>query len=216
MHISTPAARESVIAMMRRIRALPDGEYLQSLIAYHAAPTLLGIKPATLICPDSIGRNLDEALKNCVPCLVRIFGVEVASFRNRAGALLILVYSPRLLRSVLARREVSDLLAETGYDAKGVELEGVLATLGTKCAGQCFPHEIGVFLGYPPEDVRCFMNAGHGRGCRNGGCWKSYGDVRRAKRRSERFGRLRLKAAELLVGGADLAEVAEGLRTEAA
>jgi hypothetical protein len=42
-----------------------------------------------------------------------------------------------------------------------------------------FPHEIGLFLGYPPEDVRGFMEH-RGCGCKCVGCWKVYGDVQRA------------------------------------
>lgn len=36
-------------------------------------------------------------------------------------------------------------------------------------------NEVGLFLGYPPEDVRCFMNDSR-RGVKCTGCWKAYGD----------------------------------------
>ena len=37
-----------------------------------------------------------------------------------------------------------------------------------------FPHEVGLFLGYPPEDVRGFMEC-RAKGFRCVGCWKVYG-----------------------------------------
>ncbi len=43
-----------------------------------------------------------------------------------------------------------------------------------------FPHEIGLFLGYPPEDVYGFIHARLGAKCC--GCWKVYGDVDAARR----------------------------------
>ena len=45
---------------------------------------------------------------------------------------------------------------------------------------QEFPHEIGLFLGYPPEDVAGFIRhqGSHYKLC---GKWKVYGDVERAK-----------------------------------
>ena len=43
-----------------------------------------------------------------------------------------------------------------------------------------FPHEIGLFLGYPPEDVRGFIENG-ARGCKCVGCWKVYGDAETAR-----------------------------------
>lgn len=43
-----------------------------------------------------------------------------------------------------------------------------------------FPHEIGLFLGYPPEDVKGFIECG-GRDCKACGYWKVYGDVWKAE-----------------------------------
>ena len=48
-----------------------------------------------------------------------------------------------------------------------------------------FPHEIGLFLGYPLEDVKGFIqNKGQGYACC--GLWKSYGDPRAARRYFDR------------------------------
>ena len=43
-----------------------------------------------------------------------------------------------------------------------------------------FPHEVGLFLGYPPEDVRGFMKSSRD-GVKCVGCWKVYGDEIRAR-----------------------------------
>lgn len=53
-----------------------------------------------------------------------------------------------------------------------------------------FPHEIGVFLDYPLEDVQGFMaNGGAGAVCQ--GCWKAYGDAQEAYRRFRLYGKCR-------------------------
>ena len=49
-----------------------------------------------------------------------------------------------------------------------------------------FPHEIGLFIGYPPHDVRAFIENG-AKNCKCVGCWKVYGDVEAAKRQFARF-----------------------------
>ena len=50
-----------------------------------------------------------------------------------------------------------------------------------KQSGQCqFPHEIGVFLGYPLEDVKGFIE-NKGKNFLYSGYWKVYSDVERAK-----------------------------------
>ena len=50
----------------------------------------------------------------------------------------------------------------------------------SSCDGD-FPHEIGVFLGYPLGDVEGFI-ANRGRNFTCCGCWKSYGDPDAARR----------------------------------
>jgi hypothetical protein len=48
-----------------------------------------------------------------------------------------------------------------------------------------FPHEIGLFLGYPPEDVEGFIQEPNGQ--KYTGIWKVYGDVRSARRIFESY-----------------------------
>jgi hypothetical protein len=43
-----------------------------------------------------------------------------------------------------------------------------------------FPHEVGLFLGYPPDDVLGFMKH-KGQNYKLNGCWKVYGNVDKAK-----------------------------------
>lgn len=45
---------------------------------------------------------------------------------------------------------------------------------------QNFPHEIGIFLGYPLEDVILFEKQ-NGKNCKYCGCWKSYSNAEEAK-----------------------------------
>ncbi len=49
-----------------------------------------------------------------------------------------------------------------------------------------FPHEIGVFLGYPPKDVRGFMNSPN-EGVKCIGCWKVYDNQKEAERLFEKY-----------------------------
>ena len=49
-----------------------------------------------------------------------------------------------------------------------------------------FPHEIGLFLGYPPEDVSAFMEH-RDTGCKCVGFWKVYGDEQAARKTFARY-----------------------------
>lgn len=49
-----------------------------------------------------------------------------------------------------------------------------------------FPHEVGLFLSYPPEDVKGFIeNRAANAKCT--GVWKVYGDERQAQQTFDRY-----------------------------
>ena len=92
------------------------------------------------------------------------------------------------------------LVAEDDDNARFLMCE-VLRQAGYPCGscGQCvarlvqrlrteeeFPHEVGLFLSYPPEDVQGFIDH---RACdfKCAGLWKVYSDERRAQRLFSRF-----------------------------
>ena len=47
-----------------------------------------------------------------------------------------------------------------------------------------FPHEVGLFLGYPPEDVLGFVR-NRAKNYKTVGLWKVYGDTQMAQRQFE-------------------------------
>ena len=54
-----------------------------------------------------------------------------------------------------------------------------------RLAGDDFPHEVGLFLGYPPGDVEGFR-LNHGRNFKLCGLWKVYCDMEQATARFQR------------------------------
>ena len=67
-----------------------------------------------------------------------------------------------------------------------------------------FPHEIGLFLGYPTEDVEGFISH---KPCKYIGMWKVYGDVERAQKIFESYEACRQKYEDLLSQGISLKEL---------
>ena len=90
------------------------------------------------------------------------------------------------LRRLLARPDVCGYLSCLDYDP-GAGHRALLRQLSRRlCLEREFPHEIGIFLGYPLADVQGFIqNKGRNYTCC--GCWKSYGDPRIARRRFNRY-----------------------------
>ena len=120
--------------------------------------------------------------------------------------------------------ETGQRMLEDGRSALDVVTEAVrlLEESGYPChsAGQCvaclirrlrendeFPHEIGLFLSYPPEDVRGFIE---NKACRFkcAGLWKVYGDEERAKELFRQYKRCTDRCCALWRAGSGLAQLA--------
>ena len=155
----------------------------EDLIVQQCSPTLAGLKTGSLFtCPF----RSEEELRQDIAALNRRLapkGVHVRILRVRKRALLYL-YRPSSLRRDFATAEVALLLRQYGYTVD--DPEACLAQLCTRLAHGSFPHEIGLFLGYPAEDVRGFIE-NRTDGCKCVGTWKVYGDEAAARKRFAQF-----------------------------
>lgn len=151
----------------------------------HCAPTLAGIKTGSLFpCPCTNPAQLRNSVRKLNKRL-RPRGLRLLPLKFSDGKALMYIYRPSGLHSDLSNKTASCLLQRKGYCTKSCE--GCIAQLCRRLqTQQDFPHEIGLFLGYPPEDVAAFMeNNACGSKCT--GCWKVYGDVDAAKQKFQQY-----------------------------
>lgn len=105
--------------------------------------------------------------------------------RTTKNKMLLYIYRPQKLKDDLSVSGAARLLQKYGYS---VECTGkCVVQLGKRlCEQKDFPHEIGLFLGYPLEDVQGFIEH-HAEGYKCVGCWKVYGDEEHARREFRRY-----------------------------
>ena len=90
------------------------------------------------------------------------------------------LYRPSKLKEDLSKEEVYQILKEKGY--KNTHCSRCIVELIKKMnEEEELPHEIGLFLGYPPEDVKGFIE-NKASNCKCIGCWKVYGDEKKAQK----------------------------------
>ena len=146
----------------------------------HGAPTLAGIKTGNLF-PCTFGDRMEftDQLREINRVLVPR-GLRLLPLRLGEGKALLYLSRPSRLSRDLSRREAGRLLDRAGYRRE--DPRACLRELSRRLRrGEEFPHEIGLFLGYPPEDVAGFMEH-RGKGFKCAGCWKVYGDEGAARR----------------------------------
>ena len=138
----------------------------------------MGIKPAALF-------PLDSA--ECLDCLSALLpeNIKVLVLRETGGRPLILLYEKTMLEETLLRGAVRRFLLGLGYPA-AASVSPVLGRLKRRFETREFPHEVGLFLGYPAEDVSGFVRH-RGQNYKLCGYWKVYGDVEAAKKRFRQY-----------------------------
>ena len=152
----------------------------EDLLIRHCSPTLAGIKTGNLFscaCPSrkDLTRDLCRLNKKLVPKGIRILPLRVCK-----GRALIYAYRPHALESDLTDHRARALLLKYGYVPENPNGCVVHLIHRLRSEGE-FPHEIGIFLGYPLEDVDGFITH-QGENCKLCGCWKVYGNVEQARR----------------------------------
>lgn len=158
----------------------------EETVIRHCAPTLACIKTGSLFTNAFASRQELTASISALNQRLRCKGLRAVPLRYQEGIGLIYLYRPARLHADLMGEQASRLLAEFGYC--GVQPERCIRHLVARLAQSAeFPHEIGLFLGYPPEDVDGFIHRRDEAKCT--GTWKVYGDVEAAQRTFARFRR---------------------------
>ena len=152
-------------------------------LAVHCAPTLAALKPASLFRWSGDTQALTPWRQKLASRGLALRTLK----RCPDGGCLLYLYRVRRLAEILSDPDNAAFLRSCGY-APDMGLEASLRRLSERLRGDAFPHEIGVFLGYPLEDVRGFIDNG-GRNYACCGCWKVYGDPDAAQRRFDRYRR---------------------------
>ena len=151
-----------------------DYSRFERKLAMHTAPSLLGIKCASLV---SISRE-ELDIDGCVGRFnekVAVKGLKAERLCQCGSRILLLVYRADMLERRLCEPCSREVLRSCGY-TDDMGLRECLIRLSHRIeSGGDFPHEIGIFLDYPTDDVVEFI--------RNNGCnyklcgyWKVYGN----------------------------------------
>ncbi|MCR4992263.1 MAG: DUF3793 family protein [Lachnospiraceae bacterium] len=154
---------------------------IENLVTRFCSPTLAGLKTGSLFTVrDRRREELTEDLRKLNRILTRK-GLRALLFTAKCGNSLVYIYRPDLLKRDLSSFEAEKILKDKGYLATD-STERCIVQLARRISNDNdFPHEIGLFLGYPPTDVKCFMeNSRDGVTC--SGCWKAYGNKEEAEK----------------------------------
>lgn len=154
-------------------------------IVRYCAPTLAGIKSASLFnIQKSNNNNIYDEIKK-INEYISNQGVKVIPLYEKNDRVLIYVFRPDFLKKELVNDLTKSILLKKGYQSNN--LNECLSTLRNKLINNSeYPHEIGLFLGYPPEDVYGFMY-NRDNDLKVKGYWRVYKNSNDAKKLFNKF-----------------------------
>lgn len=157
----------------------------EEMIVKHCSPTLAGMKTGNMFtCPFTDAAQMRDRIRQWNRLLGKK-GLRIIPLQVQNNKVLIYVFRPSHLSRDLQQDIACRLLQDRGYNVKAPK-HCILQLIKRLSECEEFPHEIGLFLGYPPEDV-CGFIENKAEGCKCVGCWKVYGDAKTAQKTFDKY-----------------------------
>ncbi len=206
---------DNPLKLFNRIMKRDDKLYINLLLAGFCMPTLLRQKPASLIQISKIYGSWNNLLELLWEETTQ-YECKLEVLYENSSMASILIYQEELLHSNMIQPENYRYFKENGY--QGIEdnnrllkavsnrLTGYNKNIINQCSVRAetlderlellgFPHEIGVVLGYPLEDVKGYI-INKGKNYLLNGYWKVYHNKEQAERIFENYKKIQSSALE--------------------
>lgn len=171
-----------------------------ALLTQNCAPVIMGAKVSNLLCCSldkfpNIEQIVDEYRE-----LFKSRGLEIEFLWKTRSRVLVLVYAVEKMNAILSDGEIIRFLEKYGYHFPATIRKTLDTFKGNVKENGEFPHEIGLFLGYPLLDVIGFIHH-KGKNPKACGYWKVYGEVESSLALFDTFTRCKDIACQYLQNG---------------
>lgn len=176
---------------------MSEAEYA---LGTYCGVTFAGIKAASLF-------SIKRECARCMGKYIKHFkgrGVNFFILRHTVDRVLLYVYNCAQMEKILSDKDNKEFLGARGYDYD--DIGGALKTLKEHMSYEEFPHEVGIFLGYPLDDVKGFI-AHPNDDVQLVGYWKVYSDAERKKNIFARYDKCTENIVKKLTEGIPLERI---------
>lgn len=122
-------------------------------------PVILGSKPCEILNISSNDHLKEEKINNIDNFFKDCFRISYKFIEIENGSVRIVFFNKKALKNVFSNKKCVNFLKFLGYPNYSC-VDEYVDILTKKLNSNDFPHEIGIFLGYPLKDVLGFMGYG--------------------------------------------------------
>lgn len=182
-------------AFYKLLNNLDNKEYIEMLISYNVSLISARLKPSITLNLSKNNKKNDYELWNIYgKDYLESLGMRFIELRESEKFLVILIYNHELLETFIDSIENKKFLISIGYP-RGFSMEEALEVLQGRYKMYNCPHELGIFLGFPLDDVKDFMTCSN-KECLACGYWKVYNQCNKAKTIFNLFDRVKEKTLD--------------------
>lgn len=179
---------------------------VETQLILQCAPLIAGLKASNLLKINSDNEKDVEKLFSgtCISCIRLV---------KSGGKSVLLLYRADMLMDHIAKKDSRQLLMSMGYE--DIDYLTLILHVRSKYEAYTdgdsdFPHELGLLLGYPCEDVKGYMED-KGRHALYTGYWQVYKDPAAKVRIFEAYEKAREKMARLASDGMGLKQIMKNI-----
>lgn len=162
-----------------KLDSMKDKEYIENFLVYNTSLVIAGVKPAVTIAMKKNNIKLYSNWNNFGKAFIKRLNLEFVELRESNESIIVMIYDEYVLEKELNTKDHLEFLFKLGYPHK-VEIKEYIRTLKSRYEKYHCPHELGLFLGIPFEDVKDFMECTTKK-CLLCGYWKVYNNSSKAK-----------------------------------
>jgi hypothetical protein len=189
---------ENLRKILKIVNNYDDLEYLFSVIIRNEGPTIKKYKTASLINFSNSDRNLNNIWEEYKNQVKEKLDIDYFELKKDTANTVVLFYDKEKIRLDISNNRNMEFLKRFGYNEK-MDIDQCLLLLGKRFEYMC-PHEIGIFLGYPLEDVISFVDCSNAK-CKMVGYWKVYHDIENAKGIFNKYDEIKYTIMKLMMKG---------------
>lgn len=164
--------------LYKRLGSMEDKEYIENFLVYNSSLVIAGVKPAVTVTMKKNNEKLYRSWKCFGQSLLENINLKFIELRESNNSIILMIYDQDVLEKELNKESHIEFLSSLGYSYV-LEINDYVNTLKSRYEKYHCPHELGLFLGIPFEDVKDFMECTTKK-CLLCGYWKVYNDSSKA------------------------------------
>lgn len=189
-------------AEMIRLIINMNQKELENQLALQCAPLLMGIKISNILIVDR--ENYNRVIK-----MFQRTGISCYLLCEAEQRITFLLYQEEELMQYLKEKKVWKAMRKFGYNRQ--DITDILEKIAVRYVSYMrkdseFPHELGLVLGYPVEDVLGFIEQG-GKNYLCSGYWKVYGNVEEAVKTFEAYNQAKEAVVKMVASGMGISSI---------